>query len=120
MSTITLPDGRDLGLELNGPDHGPVIVFHHGTPGCVVAPTGARTRRGGARTSLRHHSRGPGTPCHPDSPGAAWPTSPPTSPRHRSGAGNIEEFGAVLADVGVPTYLWQGSKGLRPRGCQSR
>jgi len=55
VSTTTLPDGRDLELELNGPDHGPVIVFHHGTPGCVVAPTGARTRRGGARTSLRHH-----------------------------------------------------------------
>src|SRR5215218_10052523 len=33
MATIALPDGRDLELEVRGPDDGPVIVFHHGTPG---------------------------------------------------------------------------------------
>jgi pimeloyl-ACP methyl ester carboxylesterase len=33
MSTITLPDGRDLEVEVTGPDDGPVLLFHHGTPG---------------------------------------------------------------------------------------
>jgi pimeloyl-ACP methyl ester carboxylesterase len=33
MSMITLPDGRDLELEVSGPEDGPVLVFHHGTPG---------------------------------------------------------------------------------------
>jgi pimeloyl-ACP methyl ester carboxylesterase len=32
MSTITLPDGRDLEVEVTGPDDGPVFLFHHGTP----------------------------------------------------------------------------------------
>jgi len=30
---LTLPDGRELELRVAGPDDGPVIVFHHGTPG---------------------------------------------------------------------------------------
>jgi pimeloyl-ACP methyl ester carboxylesterase len=33
MTTITLTDGRDLEVEVSGPDGGPVLVFHHGTPG---------------------------------------------------------------------------------------
>jgi pimeloyl-ACP methyl ester carboxylesterase len=33
MTTITLTDGRDLEVEVTGPDGGPVLVFHHGTPG---------------------------------------------------------------------------------------
>jgi pimeloyl-ACP methyl ester carboxylesterase len=33
MPTITLPDGRDLEVEVTGPDGGPVLLFHHGTPG---------------------------------------------------------------------------------------
>ena len=33
MTTITLPDGRDLEVEVSGPDEGPVLLFHHGTPG---------------------------------------------------------------------------------------
>jgi pimeloyl-ACP methyl ester carboxylesterase len=33
MSMITLTDGRDLELEVSGPDGGDVLVFHHGTPG---------------------------------------------------------------------------------------
>jgi pimeloyl-ACP methyl ester carboxylesterase len=36
MSTITLPDGRDLELEVTGPDDGPLMLFHHGTPGASV------------------------------------------------------------------------------------
>ena len=33
MPTITLSDGRDLEVEVTGPDGGPVLLFHHGTPG---------------------------------------------------------------------------------------
>jgi pimeloyl-ACP methyl ester carboxylesterase len=35
-STISLPDGRDLELEVTGPDEGPVLLFHHGTPGASL------------------------------------------------------------------------------------
>jgi len=33
MPIITLADGRDLEIEVTGPDGGPVLLFHHGTPG---------------------------------------------------------------------------------------
>ena len=33
MSMITPNDGRDLEVEVSGPDGGDVLVFHHGTPG---------------------------------------------------------------------------------------
>ncbi len=33
MSLISLPDGGDLEVEVSGPDDGPVLLFHHGTPG---------------------------------------------------------------------------------------
>ncbi len=36
MSTIELPDGRDLDLEVTGPEGGEVLLFHHGTPGAVT------------------------------------------------------------------------------------
>lgn len=33
MTMITLTDGRHLEIETSGPERGPVLVFHHGTPG---------------------------------------------------------------------------------------
>jgi len=33
MSLLTLSDGRALELEVTGPEGGPVLLFHHGTPG---------------------------------------------------------------------------------------
>ncbi|MFC6705934.1 alpha/beta fold hydrolase [Flexivirga alba] len=36
MTSISLPDGRALDLRINGPEGGPVLVFHHGTPGSVL------------------------------------------------------------------------------------
>jgi len=33
MTTIDLPDGRSLDLEVSGPEAGIPLVFHHGTPG---------------------------------------------------------------------------------------
>ena len=33
MDLLTLPDGRTLEVEISGPEGGPVLLFHHGTPG---------------------------------------------------------------------------------------
>jgi pimeloyl-ACP methyl ester carboxylesterase len=33
VTTLGLPDGRRLDIEISGPDGGPPLVFHHGTPG---------------------------------------------------------------------------------------
>ena len=35
MTIVNLPDGRDLDLEVSGPEDGVPLVFHHGTPGWV-------------------------------------------------------------------------------------
>lgn len=34
--TLHLPDGRDLDIARSGPQDGPVVVFHHGTPGACL------------------------------------------------------------------------------------
>lgn len=39
MAALTLADGRTLDLTVTGPGDGPVLVFHHGTPGCGTPPT---------------------------------------------------------------------------------
>lgn len=36
MTSISLPDGRALDIQVNGADSGPVLVFHHGTPGSLL------------------------------------------------------------------------------------
>jgi len=36
MTTITLPDGRALDMLTSGAEDGPVLVFHHGTPGSLL------------------------------------------------------------------------------------
>ncbi len=35
VTIVNLPDGRDLDLEVSGPEDGIPLVFHHGTPGSV-------------------------------------------------------------------------------------
>jgi pimeloyl-ACP methyl ester carboxylesterase len=35
VTTLGLPDGRRLDIEISGPDGGLPLVFHHGTPGSV-------------------------------------------------------------------------------------
>lgn len=36
MTALALPDGRNLDFRVSGPAHGPVVLFHHGTPGSAV------------------------------------------------------------------------------------
>lgn len=36
MTLIALADGRQLDLEVSGPDDGVPLIFHHGTPGAVT------------------------------------------------------------------------------------
>lgn len=36
MTSISTPDGRTLDIQINGADDGPVLVFHHGTPGSLL------------------------------------------------------------------------------------
>jgi pimeloyl-ACP methyl ester carboxylesterase len=40
LSSVTLEDGRNLEYLVAGADDGPVVVFHHGTPGSALAPPG--------------------------------------------------------------------------------
>ncbi len=51
MSLITLRDGRDLELEVSGPDDAPVLLFCHGTPGASVQY--GRYARGAAARGMR-------------------------------------------------------------------
>jgi pimeloyl-ACP methyl ester carboxylesterase len=100
MITITLPDGRRLELEVNGPDEGPVIVFHHGTPG--------------ASTPLPLHVRAAAERGHryvsASRPGYAGSTRL----RGRSVADVAADTAAVLDHLGVDTCLTMGWSGGGP------
>ena len=48
MTTIALPDGRELDVRVSGPADGVPLLFHHGTPGSV-APVRAMARAAAAR-----------------------------------------------------------------------
>jgi pimeloyl-ACP methyl ester carboxylesterase len=51
MATIKLSDGRSLHIEVSGPEDGPVVFFHHGTPGS------GRPMRGMTRKADAHGVR---------------------------------------------------------------
>ena len=51
MTTIDLPDGRALDIEVSGDPDGLPLVFHHGTPGSVLP--GHDLPRAAARHGLR-------------------------------------------------------------------
>lgn len=66
---LDLPDGRVLDVQVSGPTEGPLLVWHHGTPGCsrpmrnhqrVLGERGIRLAtysRAGAAGSTRHRRR---------------------------------------------------------------
>jgi pimeloyl-ACP methyl ester carboxylesterase len=100
MPTITLPDGRDLEVEVHGPDTGPVIVSHHGTPG--------------ASTPLPAHVRAAAERGHrfvtTSRPGYSVSTRQPD----RSVADVAADTAAVLDHLGVDTCLTMGWSGGGP------
>jgi pimeloyl-ACP methyl ester carboxylesterase len=38
--TVRLRDGRDLAVAVSGPEDGVPLLYHHGTPGCLMQPAG--------------------------------------------------------------------------------
>ena len=100
MSTITLPDGRDLELEVNGPDQGPIIVSHHGTPGAST-PLPAHVREAAARGYRFVTTSRAGYAVSTRQPG-------------RSVADVAADTAAVLDHLGVDTCLTMGWSGGGP------
>ncbi|HEY3529164.1 MAG TPA: alpha/beta hydrolase [Nocardioides sp.] len=100
MSTITLPDGRALEVEVNGPDTGPVVVFHHGTPG-ASEPLPAHVQAAAARGHRLVTTCRPGYGASTRAPG-------------RSVADVAADTGAVLDHLGVDTCLTMGWSGGGP------
>jgi pimeloyl-ACP methyl ester carboxylesterase len=100
ISLVSLTDGRDLEVEVSGPEGGPVLLFCHGTPGGSTQ-LGARARAAHARgLRLVTWSR-PGY-------GAS------TRRAGRSVADGVEDAAAVLDHVGADTCLVAGWSGGGP------
>jgi pimeloyl-ACP methyl ester carboxylesterase len=100
MSTIDLPDGRELELEVSGPERGPVIVFHHGTPG-ASSPLPAHVR---AAAAVGHRLVSTSRPGYS------------VSTRHegRTVADVVADTAEVLDHLGVDTCLTMGWSGGGP------
>jgi pimeloyl-ACP methyl ester carboxylesterase len=97
---VMTPDGRLLEATVTGPDHGDVVVFHHGTPGAgVVLPTLADAAAlRGLRTLF--YSR----------PG--YGTSSPRTGRHVAEAALDTSY--LLHHLGVDRFLSLGWSGGGP------
>jgi len=50
--SVTLRDGRQLAIAVSGPADGIPLLYHHGTPGCLLQPTASREEC--ARRGLRY------------------------------------------------------------------
>ena len=67
--TVTLRDGRDLAVAVSGPPDGVPLLYHHGTPGCLLQPAASQEEcasrglryvtysRAGAQGSTRNPGR---------------------------------------------------------------
>jgi pimeloyl-ACP methyl ester carboxylesterase len=100
MTIISLPDGRDLEVEVSGPDAGRVLLFHHGTPGGSAqfgAMADAAHERG---LRLVTWSR------------AGYGAS--SRRRGRSVADEVDDAMAVLDHVGADTCVTAGWSGGGP------
>src|SRR3954447_10578579 len=100
MATIALPDGRDLELKVSGPEDGPVIVFHHGTPG--------------ASTPLPAHVEAAASRGHRFVTTSRAGDAAPTRDPGRSVADVADDTAAVLDHLGVETCLVMGWSGGGP------
>jgi pimeloyl-ACP methyl ester carboxylesterase len=100
MPAITLPDERALEIAVAGPDDGPVIVFHHGTPGSSI-PLPAHVRGAAARGHRLVTTSRPGYGASTRQPG-------------RSVADVADDTAAVLDHLGVDACLTMGWSGGGP------
>lgn len=100
MPMLTLADGRDLEVEVAGPGDGPVIVFHHGTPGAST-PLPAHVRGATARGHRFVTTSRPGYGASSRQPG-------------RGVADVAADTAAVLDHLGVETCLTMGWSGGGP------
>ncbi len=100
MPMITLADGRELEIEVTGPDDGPVLLFSHGTPGgsSQLAPLAREAHGRGLR--LVTWSR-PGY-------GAS------TRRAGRTVADDVHDVSAILDHLGADTCLVAGWSGGGP------
>jgi pimeloyl-ACP methyl ester carboxylesterase len=100
MTTIDLPDGRRLDIEVSGPDDGIPLVFHHGTPGSLVQQRGMRRATHAAGLRLVTFSR----PGYGDS----------TRRRGRSVADVADDVTAVLDHLNASRCIVAGKSGGGP------
>lgn len=100
LQQVELPDGRALTAAVSGPEDGPVLVFHHGTPGSyheLEFHARAVHARGWRRVSFSR----PGCPGSTRKPG-------------RSVADVAADTAAVLDALGVQRALVGGASGGGP------
>jgi pimeloyl-ACP methyl ester carboxylesterase len=99
-TSITVPDGRALELEVTGPDDGPPLLFHHGTPGGSV-------QLGVVARAVHERGHRLVTWCRPGY-GAS------TRRAGRTVADDIADVGAILDHLGADTCLVAGWSGGGP------
>jgi pimeloyl-ACP methyl ester carboxylesterase len=100
MPVITLPDGRDLEVEVTGPDGAPVLLFSHGTPGgSTQMPPLARGAHARGLRLVTWSRPGYGVS---------------TRRAGRSVADDVDDVAAVLDHVGADSCLMAGWSGGGP------
>ena len=100
MSLITVPDGRDLEIEVSGPGGAPLLLFCHGTPG-ASAQYGAFARGAAARGMRLVTWSRPGYGASTRRPG-------------RTVADDVDDVAAVLDHLGAESCLVAGWSGGGP------
>jgi len=100
MTTIDLPDGRSLDLDVSGPQNGMPLVFHHGTPGSLRQDRAIQRAAHDRGLRLVTFSR-PGYGASTRQPG-------------RRVVDAVADVAAVLAHLGTPRCLVAGWSGGGP------
>ena len=98
--SITLRDGRDLAVAVSGPPDGVPLLYHHGTPGCLLQPAASRAECASRGLRYLTYSR----------PGAEGSTRNPG----RTVADAAADVEDVLDALGVERCLVAGKSGGGP------